>query len=98
MATTEPQHDQHAQDTADLAKFGYQQELKRSLGLFSSFATAFSYISPSTGIFTLFFLALGTAGGLMFWTLPIVALGQLVVALRFADLSRHYPVARSVFQ
>jgi amino acid transporter len=98
MATTEPQHDQHARDAADLAKFGYQQELKRSLGLFSSFATAFSYISPSTGIFTLFFLALGTAGGLMFWTWPIVALGQLFVALNFAELSSHYPVAGSVFQ
>ena len=33
-------------DAADLAKFGYKQELKRTLGLFSSFAVAFSYISP----------------------------------------------------
>src|SRR5438105_9527360 len=98
MATTEPQHDQHARDAADLAKVGYQQELKRALGLFSSFATAFSYISPSTGIFTLFYLALGTAGGLMFWTWPVVALGQLFVALNFAELSSHYPVAGSVFQ
>jgi amino acid transporter len=91
-------HTQAARDAADLAKFGYKQELRRSLGLFSSFATAFSYISPSTGIFTLFFLALGTAGGLMFWTWPIVALGQLFVALNFAELSSHYPIAGSVFQ
>ena len=41
-------------DEADLARFGYKQELKRSLGVFSSFAVAFSYISPSTGIFALF--------------------------------------------
>ena len=41
-------------DEAELARFGYRQELQRSLGLFSSFAVAFSYISPSTGIFTLF--------------------------------------------
>ena len=46
--------DQHERDEADLAKFGYKQELKRTLGVFSSFAVAFSYISPSTGIFTLF--------------------------------------------
>ena len=44
--------DQHQQDSADLAQFGYKQELKRSLGLGSSFAVAFSYISPLTGIFT----------------------------------------------
>ena len=50
-------------DSEDLARFGYSQELKRSLGLFSSFAVAFSYISPSTGIFTLFALGLTTLGG-----------------------------------
>jgi hypothetical protein len=53
-------------DEADLAKFGYRQELRRTLGVFSSFAVAFSYISPSTGIFTLFFLGLTTIGGVFF--------------------------------
>jgi amino acid transporter len=87
-----------ARDEADLASFGYKQELKRSLGVFSSFAVAFSYISPSTGIFALFFLGLSTVGGIFFWSWPIVALGQLVVAFGFAELSSHYPVAGSVFQ
>src|SRR4249920_36570 len=85
-------------DTADLAQFGYKQELKRSLGVFSSFAVAFSYISPSTGIFTLFALGLTTLGGVFIWSWPIVAVGQLLVALGFAELSSHYPVAGSVFQ
>ncbi len=85
-------------DSADLARFGYNQELKRSLGLFSSFAVAFSYISPSTGIFTLFALGLTTLGGVFIWTWPVVALGQFIVALNFAEVSSHYPVAGSVFQ
>src|SRR4029077_17919840 len=85
-------------DSADLARFGYSQELKRSLGLFSSFAVAFSYISPSTGIFTLFALGLTTIGGVFIWTWPVVALGQFIVALNFAEVSSHYPVAGSVFQ
>jgi len=85
-------------DTADLAQFGYKQELKRSLGTFSSFAVAFSYISPSTGIFTLFALGLTTLGGVFIWTWPVVALGQFIVALNFAEVSSHYPVAGSVFQ
>src|SRR5256886_5571662 len=84
-------------DSADLARFGYAQELKRSLGLFSSFAVAFSYISPSTGIFTLFALGLTTLGGVFIWTWPVVALGQFIVALNFAEVSSHYPVAGSVF-
>jgi urea carboxylase system permease len=98
MPNHEPTTTTAGRDEADLAQFGYQQELKRSLGLFSSFATAFSYISPSTGIFTLFFLALGVAGGVMFWTWPVVILGQLFVALNFAELSSHYPIAGSVYQ
>jgi urea carboxylase system permease len=87
-----------ASDEAELARFGYKQELNRSLGLFSSFAVAFSYISPSTGIFTLFALGLTTIGGVFIWSWPIVAIGQLCIALGFAELSSHYPVAGSVFQ
>src|SRR6476660_6671621 len=87
-----------SRDEDDLARFGYKQELRRSLGVFSSFAVAFSYISPSTGIFALFFLGLTTIGGVFFWSWPIVALGQFIIALTFAELSSHYPVAGSVFQ
>src|SRR5581483_413157 len=85
-------------ESADLARFGYSQELKRSLGMFSSFAVAFSYISPSTGIFTLVALGLTTLGGVFIWTWPVVALGQFIIALNFAEVSSHYPVAGSVFQ
>jgi amino acid transporter len=94
-----PEHDSSTEerDAKDLAQFGYQQELKRSLNVFSSFAIAFSYISPSTGIFTLYFLAL-SIGGVMFWTWPIVILGQLFIAINFAELSSHYPIAGSVYQ
>ncbi|MGO9082642.1 MAG: APC family permease [Streptosporangiaceae bacterium] len=88
----------HERDAADLARFGYRQELKRSLGTFSSFAVAFSYISPSTGIFTLFALGLTTLGGVFIWTWPVVALGQFIIALNFAEVSSHFPVAGSVFQ
>ena len=77
-------------DSADLAQFGYRQELKRSLGVFSSFAVAFSYISPSTGIFTLFALGLVTIGGVFIWSWPIVAAGQFIIALNFAEVSSHY--------
>ena len=94
MATSE----QAARDTADLEKFGYKQELNRGLGTFSSFAVAFSYISPSTGIFTLFGVGMAALGAALFWTWPVVALMQFIVALNFAELSSHFPVAGSVYQ
>src|SRR6266849_7729352 len=91
------EHAEHA-DVADLAKFGYRQELRRILGVYSSFAVAFSYISPSTGIFTLFILGISLAGPAFFWSWPIVVIGQLLIALNFAEVSSHFPVAGSVYQ
>jgi amino acid transporter len=90
--------DQAQQDAAHLEKFGYKQELKRGLGTFSSFAIAFSYISPSTGIFALFFIGMAALGGVLWWTWPVVAVMQFIVALNFAELSSHFPVAGSVYQ
>src|SRR5437868_5778617 len=90
---------QDAADARDLAGFGYKQELKRILGVYSSFAVAFSYISPSTGIFTLFApIGLAIAGPFFFWSWPLVALGQFIIALNFAEVSSHFPVAGSVYQ
>jgi amino acid transporter len=90
---------QEAADARDLEGFGYKQELKRILGVYSSFAVAFSYISPSTGIFTLFApIGLAIAGPFFFWSWPLVALGQFIVALNFAEVSAHFPVAGSVYQ
>src|SRR3954465_14049283 len=85
-------------DAADLAEFGYKQSLHRRLHFFSSFAAAFSYISPATGIFTLFILGFAPLGGAFIWTFPVVAAGQFIVALCFAEVSSHFPIAGSVFQ
>jgi urea carboxylase system permease len=85
-------------DVRDLARFGHPQELRRALGVYSSFAVAFSYISPSTGIFTLYALGIGIGGPAFIWSWPIVALGQLLVALNFAEVSSHFPLAGSVYQ
>ena len=85
-------------DAAQLAKFGYGQELRRVLNLFENFAVAFCYISPVVGIYSLFVLGLGTAGPRYLWLLPIVVLGQLFVALVFAELGSHYPIAGALFQ
>ena len=53
---------QQQRDEALLQKFGYRQELRRTLGFLSNFAVAFSYISVSTGTFSLFYLGLAAGG------------------------------------
>jgi urea carboxylase system permease len=85
-------------DTDELARFGYKQELNRSLGLFSSFAAGFSYISIMTGVFELFFFGFFSGGPAFIWTWPAVFAGQMLVALCFAELAGQYPLAGSVYQ
>jgi amino acid transporter len=85
-------------DAAQLARFGYRQELRRVLNLFENFAVAFCYISPVVGIYSLFVLGVGAGGPRYIWLLPIVVLGQLFVALVFAELGSHYPIAGALFQ
>ena len=90
--------DQAARDDAHLESLGIKPELKRSLGFLSNFAVAFSYISVSTGTFTVFALAMGFAGPIFFWAWPLVIVGQSLVALNFAELASHFPVAGSIYQ
>ncbi|MEO5889161.1 MAG: amino acid permease [Ferruginibacter sp.] len=85
-------------DNNDLASFGYSQELKRSIGSFSSFAAGFSYISILTGLFQMFYLGYGVAGPAFFWTWPFVLAGQLLVALCFAELASRFPLSGGVYQ
>ena len=87
-----------ATDNNDLASFGYRQELKRSMGSFSSFAAGFSYISILTGLFQMFHLGYGVAGPAFFWTWPVVLVGQLLVALCFAELASRFPLSGGVYQ
>ena len=61
---------------ADLARFGYRQELHRRVGSFASFAAGFSYVSILTTVFQLFFLGFGFGGAAFFWTWPIVFAGS----------------------
>ena len=85
-------------DSRDLAQLGYRQELHRSLGSFSSFAAGFSYISILTGMFQTSYVGFLFAGPAFIWAWPFVFAGQMMVALQFAELSAHYPIAGSVYQ
>ncbi len=72
---------------------GYKPQLKRSLGLFSSFAVSFSTMSITTCIFANFGFVLTKAGPFGFWTWPIVAFGVLMVALVFAEMAGRMPLS-----
>ncbi|TMD25678.1 MAG: amino acid permease [Chloroflexi bacterium] len=98
MADSMPAAGQAERDDAHLRSLGIKPELQRTLGLLSNFAVAFSYISVSTGTFTNQAVAFGVGGPAIFWAWPLVILGQTFVALNFAELSSHFPVAGSIYQ
>ena len=87
-----------ARDDAHLQSLGIKPELRRTLGFLSNFAIAFSFISVSTGSFGNFGVGIGLGGPAFFWSWPLVVVGQLLVALVFAELASHFPVAGSIYQ
>lgn len=88
--------DQTEADAADLAGFGYRQQLHRRLGPYSSFAAGFSFVSILTTVTE--FFGYGFGGAAFFWTWPLVFAGQFLVALCFAELAAHYPIAGCIYQ
>ena len=84
-------------DDTGLNEFGYTNKLRRSLGSFHTFAAGISYISVLTGTFQLSYLGISEGGPAYWWSWPIVFVGQLMVALVFAELASHYPIAGSIY-
>ncbi len=84
-------------DDDELADFGYNQQLDRTLGNFHTFAAGISYISILTGTFQLFYFGFAFGGPAYWWSWPLVFVGQLMVALCFAELAARYPVAGSIY-
>src|SRR5215813_3398087 len=85
-------------EQADLAQFGYRQDLRRRVGSFASFAAGFSFVSILTTVFQLFFLGFGFGGAAFFWTWPVVFAGQMLVALNFSTLAARFPISGAIYQ
>ena len=75
-----------------------RSELKREFTFRSTFSLAFAFISPIIGLYTIFALALGAAGGFFWWGFLIVLAGQLLVAFVLAELSSVWPLEGGLFQ
>jgi amino acid transporter len=85
-------------DDRELRSFGYEPQLNRSMGLFSSLSISISCMCITAGIFTVYAYSLGIVGPAFVWTWPIVAAGQILVALVLADLAGRIPISGYAFQ
>src|SRR6218665_631252 len=73
-----------------MTEFGSSQTLERSLGGFATFAAGVSFISTLTGCSQLFYFGFSFGGPAYWWTWPMVFIGQVMVALTFAELAARY--------
>jgi amino acid transporter len=98
MTQSRSREDVIKQDTADLHKLGYAQELFRSMGGFSNFAISFSIISILTGAVILYDYGLawaGTAAVLIGW--PLITVFVLLIAASMAEIASAYPTAGGLY-
>lgn len=85
-------------DKKDLNRFGYAQELMRSMGGFSNFAISFSIISILTGAVSLYGHGLSYGGpGMMGFGWPLVALFVILIAAAMAELASAIPTAGALY-
>ncbi len=84
-------------DDVVLIAAGYQPQLRRKLGLFSSFAVSFSFMSILMGIFANYGYVLIHAGPFGIWTWLLVGFGQFMVALVFAEMAGRLPLTGSIY-
>src|SRR5215831_11319354 len=85
-------------DDQELGRFGYAQELFRSMGGFSNFAISFSIISILTGAVTLYGYGLEMGGPLeMTLGWPLATVFTLAVAASMAELCSAYPTAGAMY-
>jgi amino acid transporter len=88
----------NSSDEQVLERFGYHQELSRSLGYFSSFALSFSVICMTSGLFADYGDGLRAGGPAFIWSWLIVGAGQFLVAMVFAQLARQIPLSGYAYQ
>ncbi|MEU5614302.1 APC family permease [Streptomyces sparsogenes] len=90
--------DHNRTDAGELAEYGYEQELRRTLSAWAVFALGFATISPVVGIYAVVQLGFVFAGPAWIWAVVVAFLGQLLVATVYAELSSQFPITGGVYQ
>jgi len=77
---------------------GYKPELKRTLSSFQMFAISFASVSVVIGVFATYGQVLQNSGPVGIWQFPVVAVGQILVALVYAQFAARIPLSGSSYQ
>ena len=78
--------------------YGYQPELKRSMGGFQVFAISFAFMSVAIGIFATYSSVLQNSGPVGMWLWIVATGGQMLIALVYAQFAGRIPLSGSNYQ
>ncbi|MGW4031839.1 APC family permease [Streptomyces sp. NPDC004838] len=85
-------------DDAQLEGLGYRQELRRGLGIFSTFSIGVATVAPVVALYAIFSLGSFLTGPAWIWMLLLSLVAQLHVAVVYAELASELPVAGGPYQ
>jgi amino acid transporter len=85
-------------DAARLRELGYEQELKRGLGVFDNVAIGFATISPVVALYGVVLVGFVVAGPAWVWVLPVALTGQCVFLAVYSELASEFPIANGSYQ
>lgn len=82
--------------TADLSKFGYKQELERTMNVWQLTAFGLNYMVPIAPAI-IFGILLQTSGGTVALPYLLAGIAMLLTALSYSVMVRNFPLAGSVY-
>src|SRR5664279_1395171 len=88
--------DEGRKSTLELEKFGYKQELKRSLSVWELTAFGLNYIMP-IGPAVIFGFVLTTSGGTVALPYLIAGVAMFFTALSYGTMVQNFPLAGSIY-
>lgn len=81
-----------------LKRLGYEQQLQRGLGLWSTFSIGVATVAPVVGLYAIVPLGMMLMGPAWIWVLLGCLVFQLFTALVYGVLAHRYPIAGGPFQ
>ncbi len=87
-----------AEEEKTLERFGYKQELSRTMGAFSAFALSFSGIGITAAVFATIGFVWTQGGPAGIWTWPIASVFFLLLGFVFGEISTKVPLAGVSYQ
>jgi len=94
-----PSESKHlTQDLDELSSLGYKQELRRTLGFFSSFGVQFSMMAVGSTLLLTLSLGMNVFGPAMITSWVVGGILQLILGAAIAQLVSAYPLAGGVYQ